>query len=149
VTTSHESVQWASSPLRLEIAAHPHSGHLAGSWWPRSRDLQTELSELVEHFPPEVGRVGRVIFSRPDWASRPHKVRVRNGYLKTGSFPGDDTHVIVLTLATGSRLRLLVVPPETPAAVAQELFAASVLPANRRTGVELLDAARSVAPQAR
>jgi hypothetical protein len=135
---STSAASGVAAPLRLRLAEKLYGGHLAGAWWPHTRNLQAELADLVDHFPEQVGRVGRVLFSPPDWASTPHKVRVGRGIMKTGSFPGDDSHVVVLTLATGSRLRLLVVPPQTPPDIADELFAAAVTPANRRTGAELL-----------
>ena len=99
-------------PLRLELSESPGRGELDGGWWPRSRDIDVELADLVEHFPAIIGRVYRALYSRPDWDTQPRSVRVARGRLKTGSFPGDDTHMIVLSTSTQTSLRLLVVPPD-------------------------------------
>lgn len=103
-----------NQPLRLRIddASSPHR---TGSWWPRSRDLAVEIGALVDGFPPEVGRIDRVLFSRPDWTWTNaegvglRRASTRRGQVKVGSFPGDDTKSVVLTMAGGWRLRLQVV----------------------------------------
>jgi hypothetical protein len=136
MTTSKATT--APHDLRLDLAAAPGAGVLDGAWWPRSRNLETELADLVDHFPHDAGYITRALFSRPDWLTQPRKVKVARGYLKTGSFPRDDTHVLVLRLSTGEQLKVLVVPPETPAIPARDLMSAAVAPTNRRTGPDLL-----------
>ncbi len=101
---------------------------LDGAWWPQSRDLQVEVADLLDHFPAEVGHVRRLLYSRPDWELDPsgawaRKVRARRGVVKVGSFPGDDTHLMVLLMATGARLRVLVVPSTADPATAARAMA--------------------------
>ncbi len=129
-------------PLRLHLSPDPGSGLLDGVWWPWSDDLETEVADLVDHFPPEVGRVARVLFSRPDWSSHPRHVRVGRGMVKTGSFPSDDTHQVLLTLKRDQRLTVLVVPAGTAPEAAELLVADALDPANRRTAAELVGATR-------
>jgi hypothetical protein len=138
MTTSNATT--AAHGLRLDLTAHPGVGVLDGAWWPYSRDLETELADLVDHFPHEAGYVSRAVFSRPDWRTQPRKIKVARGSLKTGSFPRDDTHVLLLRLATGQQLRVLVVPPETPASPARHLMSLATAPTNRRSGADLLAA---------
>ena len=128
-----------STPPRLELAAAPANGLLAGSWWPRTRDLERELANLVDHFPSEVGHVSRAVFSRPDWDTAPRSVQVGRGRMKTGSFPRDDTHVMVLTLSTRRRLSLMVVPPDTEEGAARDLMTKASDPANTSSALRLLD----------
>ena len=130
------------SRLRLQLSAVPGAGPLDGAWWPRSRDLEAELADLVDHFPAEAGYISRAIFSRPDWKTSPRKVMVGRGYLKTGSFPSDDTHVLLLKLSSGEQLKVFVVPPDTAADAARDLMATATASTNRRTGPELLARAR-------
>jgi hypothetical protein len=40
-------------------------------------------------------------------------VPVPGGRVKTGSFPRDDTHTLVLSMLDGSRRTIAVVPPDT------------------------------------
>ena len=105
----------ARVPLRLEL--HDDATHeLHGTWWPQSRNLQDEAADLVDHFPPAPGRIDRLLFSRPDWDNPTEdgrgvrRIQAGRGPVKVGSFPSDDTHLMVLTMASGRRLRLAVVP---------------------------------------
>jgi hypothetical protein len=72
----------------------------------------------VDHFPGLVGRVSRLLVSRPDWdavsgAPSIRRIQAARGAVKVGSFPSDDTHVMIVTMSSGQRLRLLVVPADT------------------------------------
>ena len=99
-------------PLRLRMVEHPGSGRVDGGWWPQSRDLAVELADLVENFPPAVGRIVQVLYSPPDWDPAPRRIPVAHGFVKVGSFPGDATHLMHLTTSDRRVLRLIVVPPD-------------------------------------
>lgn len=108
-------------PLRLHLSDPSERSAVDGSWWPQSRDLAVELADLVDHFPEQLGEVHRVVFSRPDWDTAPHRVRVARGLVKVGSYPRDDSHQVWLTMSTGQLIRLSVPTPEhgpTPTAAA-------------------------------
>lgn len=111
-------------PLRLRLEPTIGDGALDGSWWPQSRDLSLELADLVDNFPVALGRVQRVVFSRPDWDTAPHRVRVSRGLIKVGSYPHDDTHQVWLSMSSHSMIRLSVTtsegssPPSPSTAVA-------------------------------
>jgi Family of unknown function (DUF5994) len=102
-----------------------------GGWWPQSRDLRVEAADLVDHFPPEVGRINRLLFSRPDWDDGVaegrglRRIQAARGPVKVGSFPRDDTHQMVLSMASGQQLHLLVVPPATDDSEAGSLLESS------------------------
>jgi hypothetical protein len=125
--------------LRVSYSA-ASGGRLDGAWWPHSTDLELELADLVDHFPEKSGRIDRVVFSRPDWATAPHKVRVGRGTMKTGSFPEDDTHLMLLRMSSMAQLDLLVIPPQTNADRAHALMASASAADNHSTGSELLAA---------
>nr|WP_246283734.1 DUF5994 family protein [Nocardioides perillae] len=97
---------------------------LDGAWWPRSRDLATELPVLLDHLPDRVGRVVHAVVSPPDWDDLPRRVTRRGGQTKVGSYPRDDTRTLMLSTSTRV-LRLRVVPPGTPDAEAGELMASA------------------------
>lgn len=116
----------ARESLRLTLAENPVPGNLGGAWWPQSRDLPTELASLIDEFPEVRGRVVRGLFSRPDWDAPPRKIATKRGFVKVGSFPNDDTHVMTLTVSVEPRrLFLLVVPPDTGADAAAALMASA------------------------
>jgi hypothetical protein len=105
--------------LRIELRSDPVPGDLDGAWWPQSRDLQVEAADLVDNVPGESLRIQRLLFSRPDWDDAvvdgrgTRRIHARRGPVKVGSFPSDDTHLMILAMAAGHRLRLLVVPSDS------------------------------------
>ena len=98
--------------LRLHLPDPTDRSAVDGSWWPQSRDLAVELADLVDHFPRQLGEVHRAVFSRPDWDTAPHRVRVTHGLVKVGSYPRDDSHQLWLMMSTGQLIRLSVRTPE-------------------------------------
>lgn len=107
--------------LRLHLSEPTEGSTADGWWWPQSRDLAIELADLVDHFPKQLGDVHRVVFSRPDWDTAPHRVRVARGLVKVGSYPRDDSHQVWLSMSTEQLIRLSVRAPEhgsTPTATA-------------------------------
>lgn len=128
------------APLRLRLATHPGRDELDGAWWPRSRDLGIELADLVDHFPPAAGRVVRVLHSPPDWdRPTPRRVAVAGGQVKVGSFPRDDTHLVLLSTSDRRVLRVLVVPPGFSAAEGAEALLAGATAGNSHLAAELLE----------
>ncbi len=114
MTTSTSPVRTPSTstgPLRIVLAAPRRNRRLDGGWWPHSRDLAVELAQLLAGLPEETGRAVRAVYSPPDWDTPPRRVPLASGYLKVGSFPRDDSHLLDLRMLNGTTLRLLVVPP--------------------------------------
>jgi hypothetical protein len=145
MTTSHGSTLVPHVPeqtrgaLRLRLAEHPGTDSLDGGWWPWSRDLAVELADLVDHFPPQSGRIVRALFSPPDWDAAPSRIPVAGRQVKVGSFARDDTHLIHLTTSGGSTLRVLVVPPGFSDDQGAEALLAAATPGNAHTAQDLLD----------
>jgi Family of unknown function (DUF5994) len=106
-------------PLRMQLTEPPASGPITGVWWPQSRSLQVEAADLVDHFPDQVGHIDRLLFSRPDWDNPVvdgrgvRRIRAERGPVKVGSFPSDDTHLMILLLASGRRVSLKVIASAT------------------------------------
>lgn len=128
----------ARGPLRLRLGVTPGQDRLDGAWWPYSRDLDRELSDLVRHFPTTHAPINRAVFSRPDWDTAPRKVTAGPRVIKVGSFPEDDTHVMIVQLSDRRRLTLLVVPPDFTSDQGEEALLAGSTPGNRHTGTDLL-----------
>src|SRR3954451_22516083 len=144
MTTSHdlpdrETLTAARVPLRLRLTDESGRDVLDGGWWPQSRDLATELADLVDHFPAVSGRVVRALYSSPDWDTRARRVAVASSYVKAGVVPRDDTHLMHLTMTTGRPMNLLVIPPAFSAAQGEEALLAAATRGNDRPAAELLD----------
>jgi hypothetical protein len=99
-------------PLRLRLNEAIGVGAFDGCWWPQSRDLSLELADLVDNFPVALGEIRRVLVSRADWDTAPHRVRVARGLLKVGSSPGDANHQVWLRTSRRRVMRLSVMAPE-------------------------------------
>ena len=118
-------------PLRMHLAEPPASGPISGTWWPQSRNLQVEAADLVDHFPDQVGHIDRLLFSRPDWDNPVvdghgvRRIQARRGPVKVGSFPSDDTHLMILLLASGRRVSLKVIASATDPAEADRQLQAT------------------------
>jgi hypothetical protein len=125
-------------PLRLRLGRAPGQDLLDGAWWPYSRDLESEMSDLVQRFPLDHGSISRVVYSRPDWDSAPHQLTAGPTVIEVGPSPRDDTHVLVLELSDDSRLTLLVVPPDFTPGQGEEALLAGSTAGNRHTAAELL-----------
>lgn len=139
MTTSNSPVRIPSTDtLRVVLAAPRKNRPLDGGWWPHTRDLAAELAELVAGLPTEAGRAVRAVYSPPDWDTPPRRVPLARGYLKVGSFPRDDSHVIDLRMLDGTTLRLLVVPPTAHPAQARSALQAAAEPAGTRTATSIL-----------
>ncbi|WP_338146406.1 DUF5994 family protein [Streptomyces boncukensis] len=101
-------------------------GELDGAWWPRSRDLASELSALADVLDPLWGRIARVAVNQRFWPVIPRKVFVNGHVVKVAWFTSEsDPHRILLLSYTAGRWDLLVIPPESRATSATRLLAAA------------------------
>jgi hypothetical protein len=101
-------------------------GLLDGAWWPRSRDLLSELPALTDTLDPLWGRITRIAVNPEHWPVIPRKVPVDGHIVKVGWFTRElDPHKLLLLSYGTGRWDLLVIPPETDAETAARLMAAA------------------------
>ncbi|MEV1062773.1 DUF5994 family protein [Streptomyces sp. NPDC050263] len=99
---------------------------LDGAWWPRSRDLPSELSALADVLDPLWGRITRIAVNPRHWPILPPRILVNGHAVKVGRFTSElDPHAILLLSYTAGSWNLLVIPPETGARSAARLLAAA------------------------
>lgn len=132
------SIPRSGRPLRLRLGRPPGQDRLDGAWWPYSRDLEPEVSHLVEQFPPVHGHISRAVYSRPDWDTAPRRLTAGGRVVEVDALPRDDTHVLIVELGDGSRLTLLVVPPDFTPGQGEEALLAGSTAGNRHAAGELL-----------
>ena len=126
-------------PLRLQLAPSFGGGALDGAWWPYGRDLRTEALDLVNHFPRSAGRIFRVNYSAPDWATGPGRIRADEVFVTLSAFPGDDTHRVLLSTLGGRQvIQLLVVPPESESRMARHVMGIAAALTNNRSAANIL-----------
>ncbi|MGW7237435.1 DUF5994 family protein [Streptomyces sp. NPDC054804] len=99
---------------------------LDGAWWPRSRDLPSELSALADVLDPLWGRITRIAVNPRHWPVLPPRMSANGHVVKVGWSTSElDPHEILLLSYTTGRWDLLVIPPETGALAAARLMAAA------------------------
>ncbi|MFF4153595.1 DUF5994 family protein [Streptomyces sp. NPDC001651] len=121
----HEPV--AAPAARLALKSDGGSrGLLDGAWWPRSRNLSSELPALTDVLDPLWGRITRIAVNPEHWPVIPRAIPVSGHTVKVGWFtPEIDPHKLLLLSYGTGRWDLLVIPPETGAESAARLMAAA------------------------
>src|SRR3954468_13448942 len=97
-------------------------GAVDGGWWPRSRDANVELPELVSALNARVGAVVRLGVDARDWDDIPGRITVDGHVVRIGRF-ADVNHKIIATRAPQDHILLLVVPPHASTAAAKAALA--------------------------
>lgn len=135
-----------TSRVRLTLAPATPSGPIDGAWWPCSTDLAAEIQPLLDAinnaFP---GRVARLTYDRQIWGPVPRRLPYRGSYIKNGWFEMTDPHQVALTLRNGTRLVLLVIPPDLAADQAMWAMHRAIEPGNTLSPLQILRQAPSVA----
>jgi hypothetical protein len=129
--------------LRLRLDPTPSNvGRLDGGWWPRSRDPDAELPELIAGLESAGGPITRVALNLDAWDRAPRRVAVDGRRLRVGWFRTMDPNVIGLTrVAFQERLALLVVPPQATTVAAGIAMAMAADPTHSAGPADILAAA--------
>jgi hypothetical protein len=122
-----------------------HPGMVNGAWWPRSRDLTSELPPLMTALDPVWGRIYHVTLQVDMWPDIPKHVVTGEHVVRVGWYDAEqDPHdICLISLRGGARWDLLVVPPELDREAAERLMAEAASPGNFQTASALLAAATS------
>ncbi|MGA5198605.1 DUF5994 family protein [Streptomyces exfoliatus] len=135
----HRAVRPGTALLRLQTT-HSREGVLDGAWWPRSRDVATELPALIQALTAHLGPIVRVGLDTDAWEGVPTRVVVDDRVVRLESFPvGDDT--VLITRGDNDHFALLVVPPDTTPDTARDAMARAVDAGNVTQAAEILVAA--------
>jgi hypothetical protein len=132
------------APPGLRLRLDPtlsNEGVLDGGWWPRSRDPDAELPDLIACLESAVGPITRVALNLDAWDRAPRRIAVDGRQVRVGWFHTMDPHMIGLTRAFQDRLALLVVPPQATTAAAGIAMAMAADPTNNARPADILAAA--------
>jgi hypothetical protein len=100
-------------PLRLKLKpVVPPADRLDGAWWPRSRDVATEVPALAEALATRLGQITGVAFAISAWNPAPPRIDVDGHLVRLEGVDEHDENVVRVSGPDRQRLRLLVVPPE-------------------------------------
>jgi len=135
-------------PLRLRLKPKAAAtGYVDGAWWPRSRDLATELVGLAEVLAVRLGRIERVAYALSAWDTAPSRLELDGFRVRLEGFVYQDRDVIHVTGSSHGRISLLVVPPELADASAHEALMTAGHRGNDDRPAKILAAARVPAPR--
>ncbi|MEQ4306281.1 DUF5994 family protein [Plantactinospora sp. B6F1] len=113
---------------------------LDGGWWPRSWDPVAELPGLLLALSDRYGRIRNVILNNGAWDSRFRRLAVGTDVVRVGWFDSLDTALLIATTDRGDQLDLLVVPPDSTAAAAEQAMTTAADPTNTRHAPDILTA---------
>ncbi|MFF3943143.1 DUF5994 family protein [Streptomyces phaeofaciens] len=132
----HQAVKPGTALLRLETT-HSREGLLDGAWWPRTRDIETELPALISVLTGHLGPITRVGVDASAWDGLPTRLVIDDQVVRLDSAPvGDDT--VLITRGDNDHFVLLVVPPDTTADSAREAMARAVRADNITQAAQIL-----------
>ncbi|MGX2998785.1 DUF5994 family protein [Streptomyces sp. JNUCC 64] len=132
----HQAIAPGTTLLRLETT-RSRQGILDGAWWPRSRNVETELPALISVLTEHLGPITRVGLDASAWNGLPTRLVIDDRVVRLDSDPvGDDT--VLVTRGDNDHFALLVVPPDTPADAARSAMARAVRAGNTSPAAEIL-----------
>ncbi|GAA1270045.1 hypothetical protein GCM10009665_68030 [Kitasatospora nipponensis] len=108
-----------------------------GAWWPRTRDLESELPDLVTALEAHVGPIVRVGLDTSTWDLVPRSVQVGGLEVRIARFSASD-NTMSLSRGMQDQFVLLVIPPNTPATLAATAMARAATSGNRGSAADLL-----------
>jgi hypothetical protein len=97
--------------LRLKPKA-PRSGHVDGAWWPRSDDLNVELSDLLAVLSVRLGPIDRVLFNLDEWTKATRRLVTGGRAVRLDGHRRRPVSTVEVIGLNRSRIALLVVPPD-------------------------------------
>jgi len=130
-----------STPRLRMGAAESRHALLDGGWWPRTTDPVAELPGLVLAIDALHGPVTRLVLNSAGWDDHPRRLGVADRVLRLGYFDSQPVSLLTALCGETARVDLLVVPPDTPARIAEEALATAASTGNRAHAPDILPAA--------
>jgi Family of unknown function (DUF5994) len=121
---------------------------LDGGWWPRSWDPVAELPGLVLALAARYGPIRQVMLASTAWDSRFRRLAVDTAVVRMGWFATMDPALLIATTERGDQIDLLVVPPQTAPAAAEQAMATAADPTNTMRAPDILAAKTAPRPTA-
>ena len=139
----------AATPHELSVPPTPRlhlvpggtgRGVMDGGWWPRSRDTEAELTELLTALARTdegVGPAARVAIDFDDWEDIPLRITVLGCDVRV-CWLAHLEHMVAITCGRADPILLLVVPPATRPSSAEAALARSVIESGDVMSQEIL-----------
>ncbi|MEI5098665.1 DUF5994 family protein [Streptomyces sp. PmtG] len=114
-------------------------GTFDGAWWPRSRNLETQLPDLVRALTERLGPLSRVGLDASAWDVHTHHLTV-DGHLVRIDWSAVDDSTMLITRGRQDIFSFLMLPPRTDASAARAAMAMAVRDGNSASAAEILAA---------
>lgn len=141
-STEHATEHAGSPDVAVRVSfRRPVSagGFVDAAWWPRSRDLGRELPPLLELMWSAGRDITRVTYRATEWGPAPRQLLIEGRRVRLGGFSYGDPLLLGLSDAWGrERVDLLVLAPETDAAMAAAAFELAATPDGALRPADLL-----------
>jgi hypothetical protein len=114
------SIETARISFRQPIS---RSGFIDAAWWPRSRDLTTELPLLLDVLWTAARDINRITYNVGAWDPAPRRMHIEGRTVRLGGFTTSDPLTVRLSDAWGAeRIDILVIAPNTDVALARHIL---------------------------
>jgi hypothetical protein len=108
---SERDVDIVGAP-RVRLTHRAAEAAVDGAWWPQSRDLVSELPELLLSLGDRVGSLVGVGYRRQDWTDTPPQILLDDRAVDCLGFDSAEAASVILIGNDGHHLTLRVVAPE-------------------------------------
>ncbi|WP_410657974.1 DUF5994 family protein [Amycolatopsis sp. lyj-112] len=115
------------------------TGFVDGAWWPRSRDLVTEVPGLAAALADRIGPVWRVAFPLIGWVVTEPSVLFDERLVRLEGIATQSAYVVHVTGGNMRRVTLLVIPPHVEVAAAERALAAAARSDNEASPENILE----------
>lgn len=128
--------------LRLRLKPKTRiTGGVDGGWWPRSRDLATELPGLLGVLAVRLGPLRQVAFALGAWDAAPRRAEIDGQSVRLEGLGSQDASIVHVTGTDGQCISLLVVPPEAAEGAGQDAMMVAARPGNADSIAKILSMA--------
>ncbi|MEV0494648.1 DUF5994 family protein [Streptomyces atratus] len=130
--------------LRMETTPD-REGTFDGAWWPRSRDIASQLPSLIDALAARLGPIARVGLDASAWDDTPGHLVIGGRTVRIDWSAVDDSTMLV-TRGHQDHFSFLVIPPQATATAARAAMAMAVQDGNSTPAEQILMDAGIVPP---
>ncbi|WP_406421113.1 DUF5994 family protein [Streptomyces sp. NBC_00873] len=134
--TSSQPIVPGIAVLRMETTSN-REGTFDGAWWPRSRDIASQLPCLIDALVARLGPVARVGLDASAWDDGPGHLVIGGRTVRIDWSAVDDSTMIV-TRGHQDHFSFLVIPPQATEAAARAAMALAVQDGNSASAEQIL-----------
>ncbi|MGA4840507.1 DUF5994 family protein [Streptomyces sp. G45] len=136
-TQAHQAAP-GTAVLRMETTPR-RDGTFDGAWWPRSRDLETQLPGLIRALTERLGPLARIGLDASAWDVHTRHAIV-DGHMVRIDWSAVDDNTMLITRGRQDIFSFLMLPPQIDTTAARAAMAMAVQDGNSASAAEILTA---------